>query len=245
MGERTPLIVLGLAMAALSVSALFLRGQAPDRPDEGLGPARQADGQAASEHGILEPDHARRSSGRNEVGGVHLSIATSEGPEPDIEAEPAAITPGEVWDRFDPEASKQAYPLPIYDWVGDIPRRPAFVYEDKYADLDETQLAQAKAGLKVAFRSALRGEFDRLRYEGSYSTFPIQYVDDGQGGMRKLPLSFRQSGATPLSKVTQAEDPNGDPVYEFTWLPPEDFEDLYLTMDELAWLTSALGSFSD
>lgn len=165
--------------------------------------------------------------------------------EPMPESSSPVEEPASPHDNGWPDMDKvvEAYPLPIYDWEGELPRRQHLEYEAKYHGFNEEELADARYELTKVMNKAMESAFDERWANGDITSLPIQYETDEKGNLSPIPFGVQNFGNAPLSKV-KLDKSSEDSVYEFAWLDPSQYADVYLYQDETAWLTYQIGKLN-
>ena len=116
-------------------------------------------------------------------------------------------------------------------------RVPKSVWEDKYRGYSKGDLAAAGARLGVEMQEMRERNFEAERAAGNAVIFEIQYTVDEVGNKHSVPSHLPKSGNTPFHSVMghpKIED--HESYYEFIWLPPNEYPEVYLLESETQWL---------
>ena len=116
-------------------------------------------------------------------------------------------------------------------------RVPKSVWEDKYRGYSKGDLAAAGARLGVEMQEMWERNFEVERAAGNAVVFETQYTVDEAGNKHSVPFHISKSGNTPFHSVMghpKIED--HESYYEFIWLPPNEYPEVYLLESETQWL---------
>ena len=171
-----------------------------------------------------------------------VSIPVETPAEDDLELEPAALVQQEgFFDGVDYEASKDAYAFPWSAWSGSLPKTEPVLFEAKYGNLSLMEIRKAKSELEFEL-GIVREDLFAKRQENGYSIVQdVQYQTAPDGSLKTVPPAVKFVGDTPCFQIARRKDANGDPYFEFDWLPPNEYPEFYEQFNEVAWLVGKEG----